>query len=514
MQDNSSSNKRIAKNTLMLYCRMAIMMVVSLYTSRVVLSALGVEDYGIYNIVGGIVPMFSLLSASLTSAINRFLTYELGRGDINRLKRVFSASMTIQALLSILIVILAETIGLWYVNKVMVVPPDRLAAANWCYQFSIITFVVNLLSIPYNSAIISHEKMSLFAWIGIFEGMSVLGIAFIISMSSIDRLILYGALLCLLYVIIRFIYTFYCNRHFEEVMFKISWDKEMLHNMLGFAGWNFIGAGSRILRDYGVNILLNFFHGPVVNAARGLSNSVNGAVSRFSENFIMAVNPQITKSYANNETENMFKLIFRSSRFSVFLLLLLSAPILLNTSFILSIWLTEVPDHTSLFIKLVLIYSITEAISYPLVTAMLATGDIKKYQLIVGGFQSLNFPMAWIALKCGLFPESVIVVSIIIAHCCFISRLIMLKNMIGLDSRAFFIEVYVRVLLVAIVGLVIPLILRFIIPTGWGNFIIVTICSLCAMSVSVLFVGCNKAERNYIYGMIHSIINRFRNDKD
>lgn len=513
MPDNTTSNKRIAKNTIMLYCRMAIMMIVSLYTSRVVLSALGVEDYGVYNIVGGIVPMFSLLSASLSTAINRFLTFELGRGDIESLRRVFSTSITIQALLSIVIIVLAETIGLWYVNKVMVVPLGRLAAANWCYQFSIITFVVNLMSVPYNSLIISHEKMSLFAWIGIFEGMSVLGIALIISVSSFDRLILYGALLCILYVIIRFIYTFYCNRHFEEVKFKISWDKEMLHNMLGFAGWNFIGAGSRILRDYGVNILLNFFHGPVVNAARGLSNSVNGAVSRFSENFIMAVNPQITKSYANNETESMFKLIFRSSRFSVFLLLLLSAPILLNTSFILSIWLTEVPDHTSLFIKLVLIYMITEAISYPLVTAMLATGDIKNYQLIVGGFQCLNFPLAWIALKCGLFPESVIVVSIFIAHCCFISRLIMLKKMIGLDAKAFFFEVYIRVILVAMIGLLIPLILRFIIPTGWSNFIIVTLCSVCAMSVSVLFVGCDKVERKYIRDMALSYIRRFRNDK-
>ena len=512
MPDNTVNNKRIAKNTLMLYCRMAIMMIVSLYTSRVILRALGVEDYGVYNIVGGIVPMFSILSASLSTAINRFLTYELGRGDINRLRRVFSTSMTIQALLSLVIFVLAETIGLWYVNNVMVVPPERLTAANWCYQFSIITFIINLLSVPYNSAIISHEKMSLFALIGIFEGLSVLAIALVISVSSLDRLILYGALLCLLYVIIRFFYTFYCTRHFEEVKFNISWDKEMLHSMLGFAGWNFFGAGSRILRDYGVNVLLNLFHGPVVNAARGISNSVNSAISRFSENFIMSVNPQITKSYANKEDENMFNLIFRSSRFSVFLLLLLSAPILLNTSFVLGIWLTEVPDHTSLFIKLILIYTITEAISYPLVTAMLATGNIKNYQLIVGGFQCLNFPLAWIALKIGLFPESVIVVSIFIAHCCFISRLIMLRKMIGLDAKAFFYKVYVRVLSVAILGFVLPLILRFIIPYGWSNFIIVTICSLCVMSISVLFVGCDKVERKYIYNLMTSYIKRFRND--
>ena len=514
MPDNSLANKRIAKNTLMLYCRMAIMMVVSLYTSRVVLSALGVEDYGIYNIVGGLVPIFSILSASFSSAINRFLAFELGRGDSERLRRVFATSITIQALLSLVIVILAETIGLWYVNKVMVVPEERLTAANWCYQFSIITFVINLLSVPYNSAVISHEKMSLFAYVGLFEGFSVLLIAFIISKSSWDRLILYGALLCLLSIIIRAIYSVYCRRNFDEARFKLSWDKEMIHNMLGFAGWNFIGAGSRILRDYGVNILLNLYHGPVVNAARGISNSVNGAVSRFSESFIMAVNPQITKSYASKDTGNMFNLIFKSSRFSVYLLLLLSVPILLNTSFILNIWLVEVPDHTSLFIKLILIYTITEAISYPLVTAMLATGDIKNYQLIVGGFQCLNFPIAWIVLRCGLFPESVIIVSIIIAHCCLISRLVMLKKMINLNARSFFLSVYMRVLIVAAIGALVPIVLRLLLPYGWINFIIVTLISLITMSVSILFVGCNKSERIYIYNMAVSSINKLRNDKN
>ena len=496
----------------MLYCRMAIMMVVSLYSSRIVLRSLGVEDYGVYNVVGGLVTTFSILSASLCAAINRFLTFELGRGDADRLRRVFSTSITIQALLSVVIVLLAETIGLWYVNHVMVVPEGRLAAANWCYQFSLITFVVNLLNVPYSSAVISHEKMSLFAYLGIFEGLSVLLIAFIISWSSFDRLVLYGALLCVLAIAIRGIYSVYCRKHFDEARFTISWDKEMIQNMVGFAGWNFIGAGSGVLRDYGVTLLLNLYYGPLVNAARGLSNTVNGAVSRFSTNFMTAVNPQITKSYANKDNENMFNLIFRSSRFSVYLLLLLSVPILLNTSFVLNIWLTEVPEHTSLFVKLILIYTITEAISYPLVTAMLATGDIKNYQLIVGGLQCLNFPLAWVVLKCGLFPESVILVSIIVAHCCFGARLVMLKKMIGLDAKSFFFDVYVRIVLVGAAGLVLPLVLRFMLPYGWLNFTIVTLCSLCTVCVSVLYVGCNKAERRYIYDLIHSYIGRIRND--
>lgn len=489
-------------------------MLVSLYSSRIVLKSLGVEDYGIYNIVGGLVSMFSILSASLSAAINRFLTFELGRGDANRLRRVFSTSITIQAIIAAIIVILAETIGLWYVNNMMVMSEDRLAAANWCYQFSIITFVVNLLSIPYNSAVVSHERMSLFAYVGLFEGLSVLLIAYIISWSPFDRLVLYGALLCVLAIAVRGIYSLYCRKHFDEARFKLSWDKEMIQQMLGFAGWNFIGAGSGILRDYGVNILLNFYHGPIVNAARGLSNTVNSAVSRFSLNFMTAVNPQITKSYANKDNENMFNLIFRSSRFSVYLLLLLSVPILLNTSFILNIWLTTVPEHTSLFVKLILIYTITEAVSYPLVTAMLATGDIRDYQLIVGGLQCLNFPLAWVALKCGFFPESVILISIFIAHCCFGARLVMLKRMIGLNAKSFFSDVYIRIVLVGFSGLVIPLILRFSMPYGWLNFIVVTICSFCTMGLSILYVGCSKAERCYIFHMIHSFVGRFRNDQN
>ena len=490
------------------------MMLVSLYTSRVILASLGIEDYGIYSVVGGFVGMFSLISGSLSTAINRFLTFELGKKDEKSLKRVFSTSITVQGLLSVIIVILAETLGLWYVNTIMVIPAERLIAANWCYQFSLFTFVVNLLSVPYNSAIIAHERMSAFAYVSIVEAVGKLFIAYAIEYNPFDKLVYYGLMLAVFSVFIRFIYMWYCNRHFEETNFKFSFDREMLNQMFGFAGWNFIGAGSRVLRDTGGNLLLNFYFGPIVNAARGVSNSISHAVVQFSDNFMTALNPQITKSYASQEYDYMFNLIYRGSRLSVYLLLFLSTPVILNTHFILELWLKEVPNHAALFSQLSIIYAMFETISYPLVTAMLATGDIRNYQLVVGGLQCLNIPIAWLLLHYGFFPEIVVVVSIFIAHCCLISRLYMLKRMIHLNAFSFFKNVYIRIIIVASLGYVLPLLFRLIIPEGWFNFIITSSVSVLSMSLFILYVGCDVNEREFVYSKVKEIIKKFKGSHD
>ena len=288
----------------------------------------------------------------------------------------------------------------------------------------------------------------------------------------------------------------------------------MLTQMFGFAGWNFIGAGSRVLRDTGGNLLLNFYFGPVVNAARGVSISISHAVVRFSENFMVALNPQITKSYANREYEYMFKLIYRGSRLSVFLLLFLSTPVILNTQFILDLWLKEVPNHAALFSQLSIIYAMFEMISYPLVTAMLATGNIRNYQIVVGGFQCLNIPLAWLLLHFGFFPEIVVIVSIFIAHCCLISRLYMLKGMINLNGISFFKEVYIRCLLVAILGYILPTFSRLFFQEGWLNFMITSLVSVISMSICILFIGCNKKERKFVYSKAKESIKRFRGTHD
>ncbi|MDO4171251.1 MAG: MATE family efflux transporter, partial [Prevotellaceae bacterium] len=279
--DTSQNNKRIAKNTILLYFRMLFMMVVSLYTSRVILNALGVEDFGIYNVVGGVVAMFTLISGSLSAAISRFITYELGRGDQGKLNRIFSASVTIQLLLSLIIVVLIETVGVWFLNAKMIIPAERMTAANLVLQFSIITFVINLISVPYNAAIIAHERMSAFAYISILEALFKLMIAFLIMASPIDKLIFYAILMCIVSVVIRLVYGYYCKKHFSECTYHFHWDREILMKMFGFAGWNFIGASSAVLRDQGGNIVLNLFFGPAVNAARGISIQVNNAITGF-----------------------------------------------------------------------------------------------------------------------------------------------------------------------------------------------------------------------------------------
>ena len=508
MSDNSA-NKRIAKNTLLLYFRMMFMMVISLYTSRVILASLGIEDYGIYNVVGGFVGMFAIISGSLNAAINRFLTYEMGTGDDSNLKRVFSTAITIQVILSAIIVFLAETIGLWYVNNIMVVPADRLDAANWCYQFSIVTFVVSLLSVPYNSAIIAHERMSAFAYVSIFEAVGRLSIAFLINYNPFDRLIYYGILLAIFSFVVQYTYIRYCKRHFEETRFRFSFDKEMLSRMFSFAGWNFIGAGSRVLRDTGGNLLLNFYFGPTVNAARGISNSICHAVTQFSENFMTALNPQITKSYACNEREHMFTLIYTGARLSAFLMLFLSTPIILNTKFLLQIWLKEVPDHAALFAQLSIFYALSEIISYPLVTAMLATGNIRNYQIVVGGFQCLNIPVAWVLLQLGCIPETVVMVSIFVAHCCLASRLYMLRSMINLNAKSFFISVYCKVVVVMVLGYVLPFFTHLYTPDGWIDFFATSSVSVLSMSVVILYIGCTQSERVFVFAKAKQIINKF-----
>ena len=339
MESNSQKIKRIAKNTAFLYIRMVLLMLINLYVSRVVLSALGVEEFGVYNVVGGFVALFSILSGSLTAAISRFITFELGKNNEARLKQVFSMSITVLLALSFLIILLSETIGLWFFNTKIVIPAGREFAAFWCYQFSVVAFVINLLSIPYNACIVAHERMSTFAYVGLFEGFGKLIIAWSLCVYAGDKLVFYALLLMLLSLIIRLIYGVYCKKHFSECVFRINRDRALFKEMFAFSSWNFIGAASGTLRDYGGSVLLNIFFGPSLNAARGLAMQVNSAVSSFSTNFMTALNPQIIKAYAENDKDYLFKLLFGGAKCALFPLLLVSMPIIFNVDFVLKIWL-------------------------------------------------------------------------------------------------------------------------------------------------------------------------------
>ena len=498
MANTSTNNKRIAKNTLMLYFRMLFLMVVSLYTSRVVLNALGVEDFGIYNVVGGVVAMFSMLSGSLSAAITRFITYELGTGNRENLKKIFSSAVTIQIGLAIVIILLAEAAGIWFLNVKMNIPETRMTAANWVFQFSILTFAINLISVPYNASIIAHERMSAFAYISILEALGKLAIAYLITVSPIDRLIFYALLMCAVAILIRLVFGYYCKKHFEECTYHFLWDKDLLQRMFSFAGWNFIGASAGVLRTQGINILLNIYFDPTVNAARGIAVQVNNAVSSFSTNFLMAVNPQIIKSYSRQDIERAYMLAMCGARFSFLLLSVISLPIICETEYILKLWLKIVPDYSVVFVRLTLILTVVEVISMPLVTLQQATGKIRNYQIVVGTLHMVNFPVSFIFLQFGFKPETVYFVAISLAFISLYARLYMLKQIVDISIIRFNKDVVFRsIIVVLLMALSLSLVEKYV-----HNFFASIILSLFIAAIWSIAVGLKKQELIYVYSKI------------
>lgn len=499
MNDNSSNNKRIAKNTMMLYFRMLITMVVGLFTSRILLQALGVVDYGIYNVVGGFVAMFTMISGSLSSAISRFITFELGKGDMNALKRVFATSILVQMGLSLLVILVAETVGLWFLYNKMVIPAERLDAAFWVFQLAILSFVINLLSVPYNSCIISHERMDAFAYISIYEVICKLLICYAVMHSPIDRLIYYAILLFCVGLSVRFVYTWYCKRHFEECTCQFILDRRLLKNMFGFAGWNFIGSAGWVLRGEGGTILFNLFGGPAANAANGIASALSGAVTGFVTNFTTAFNPQITKDYAAQKYMDLNRLLVYGSKISFYMMFFIGLPVMLNAYFILHIWLGNVPEHSTALVRLIILFSLSETISTPLITAKLATGNIKKYQLVVGGVQLLSLPLAYVVLKLGAPVESIYVSYFVTSVGCLIARMFMLRGDIPqLSIRRFITDVVINVWLVAGVASIVPYLIYRQFEEGWTCFIITGFASVLSCAIVMFYVGLKKAERQKI----------------
>ena len=505
----SQNHSKIAKNTLLLYFRMILVMLITFYTSRVVLSRLGVNDYGIYNVVGGIVMMFSIVSASLSSAISRFLTFELGRNNESKLKTIFSSSIIIQACLGLIIVILVETIGVWFLNNKMNISPERMVAANWVLQCSALAFIVNMLSVPYNAAIIAHEKMQAFAYVSILEVSLKLGIAFLLYIPWFDSLIVYAALIVISSLIIRLAYAIYCKQHFQECHFFLVFDKNLLKEMFAFSGWTFIGSTSSILRDQGVNIVINLFCGTAVNAARGIAMQVYNAIHGFSQNFILAVNPQIIKSYACGDIDYMFNLSFRSSRFSFYLLFCISLPLIIQMNWLLSFWLETVPEFTLQFSIWILIFGMTEAISVPLQYVNQASGKVKVYQLVIGGIQMLNFPLSYLLLWLNFSPVSVFVLAVLISLICLVARLLILHKEVELRIFTFCNDVLLKIIIVSIFGTIIPFTLfYFWNPTLVLSRITLMLITFASACLASYYLGCQKSERDFISRKIESALKR------
>lgn len=512
MSNNTSNSQRIAKNTILLYVRMLFLMLISLYTSRVILNALGVEDYGIYNVVGGMVTLLTVLTGSLSASISRFLTFELGTGNIENLKKIFSSSVTIQVILALFIILIAETIGVWFLNNKMTIPVERLTAANWCFQFSVLSFTIGLISVPYNALIIAHEKMSAFAYISIFEGIGKLLIAWSIAFNPIDKLVFYAAMVALLALVIRAIYSSYCKRKFIEATFHFCFDSTLLRRMFSFAGWNFFGAASGRLMFQGMDVLSNVFFGVAVNAARGVATQVDTAIQSFVNNFTVAINPQITKSYASKDMDYMYSLMFRGAKLSFYLILFFAVPILCETQILLKIWLNIVPNHTVNFVRLAIIISMIGVLSNTMVTAMLATGDIKKYQIIVGGVGMLVLPISWLFFTFGSSPEMGYITVVIIYLIQFVCRLLLLKKMISMSILDYFKQVVYRALLVFLISMPIPLFIRSFMEESLLRFAVVILVSIASVLLAVYFVGLSSSEKSFIFGQLRKVGNNRSNN--
>lgn len=503
MSEESFKSKRIVSNTILLYFRMLFLLFINLYASRVILEALGVDDYGIYNIVGGFVAMFSIISAPLTSSCSRFLNYEMGIGNKRRINTVFSTSVIVHITIAIVIALLCEFIGFWYISNFLVVPLDRLHAAQICFQFSILNFCINIVTIPYNAAIIANERMKVFAYISIFEGIAKLAVCLLIYYSSFDKLILYGFLLLIIQIVVRFIYQWYCKSNFEECKLRFEINRSLISQMLSYSGWQFIGHSSRILENHGINLLLNFFFGPALNAARGIATQVLGTVEGFANNFMIALNPQITQSYAEGNEKYMLKLVFFGSRFSFFLLLLFSLPIIINADFLLAIWLKQVPDYAIVFVQLSLVCALISSLSNTIITAQNATGKIRNYQITIGGIRLLNLPLSFFFLKIGYDAKSVMSIAIFIEIICLFVRLYIIPFYIN----AFKVKYYIKEVVFPCFYL--SLLLFFILTRlkyliGQSNLVsfLFVILSFVTTLLFILFLGCTHNERIIVYSKV------------
>ena len=499
----SANNKRIAKNTLLLYVRMLFTMVVSLYTSRVVLNTLGVEDFGIYNVVGGIVVLLSFLNNAMAGATQRYLNVELGRGDAVALRNVFSASLLIHIGVALAIFVLAETVGLWFLNSCMNISEARMDAANWVYQFSVAAFMVSVVSVPYNAVIIAHERMSAFAYISILEVTLKLAVVYVLMLVDADKLKLYAMLLFAVGVIIRIVYGAYCKHHFGECRnVCLKADRALARSMLAFSAWTILGNLGFLFHTQGIAILINVFFGAAVNAAEGIANQVNGVVKGFVANFQQALNPQVVKNYASGNIDDMHRLVIRGCQISFLLLAFFAIPLIVEAPYILRLWLKNVPDYTVIFVRLVLLLSVCDSFSQLLATAQGATGRIKKYQITLTLIGLLHVPLSALFFWLGSAPYYAMYVYIVIIIVLQAVRIVFVCNSIGIPKRRFFIRVVCRCALVFCVSSVLPVLLHTRLQPGFFSTCLVVVSGFASVAVFGLMLGLSTHDRDVIISKV------------
>lgn len=503
----SDNTKRIAKNTLMLYVRMFVMMLIGLYTSRVILQALGISDLGLYNVAGGVVGMFAFLNGTLSSGTQRFLTFEIGSGNETKLKRVFESAMTLHALLAVVIIILSETIGLWYLYNKLNIEDGRFTAAMWCFQLSVLTMAISVIQIPFNAAIIAHEKMSVYAYMSIYDAATKLLGAYLVQISSFDRVISYSLIITIFTLISILIYNTYCRRKFKECSFTFGYDKAIFKDMLNFSGWNTIGCLAATGQSTGINLVINYFCGTLVNGARGIAYQASGWATRFVENFQIALNPQIVKYYASNDVKAMANLTINGAQFSSYLLLLIGIPLFIDIEWIIQIWLGECPEYVPVFLRIVLIESLFRTIGNPTVTAMHATGQMKWLNITVGSILLLILPISIILFKLGCSVEVVMAANIIPWVIVIPVRLLLLKHYCDFPIWSFIKKAVLKVLGLAILLFAVPYaVSKSLNSSGLVHFVEMGLSSVITSAIGIWFLGLNRHLREGILEKVKKVI--------
>ena len=502
MAEKNINSQRLAKNTIILYCRTGVSLLVSLYTARVVLQVLGVENYGVLNAVGGIMGMGAIITGALSNSISRFITYELGRGDAKKLNHVFITSMNIQLVLAATMVLLCETIGVWFLNTQMNIPFDRMTAANWILQFVLLSVVFNLTQVPYGACIVGHERMSIFAWFSIVESVLRLLIVFLLYISPYDKLICYSALGTSVSFVICMAQRLYCRLQFPECHYKPLFNKKLMREMTGFAGWSCMVNTTWVLNSQGINILMNIFFGVVYNAARGVSSSIEGVIKSFYTDFMTAMSPQITKSYAAGDLEGMNKLICQGAKHAYFLLFFLSLPFMFETYMVLKIWLGIVPDYTVIFFRLGMISALVMLLGETGLKACMATGNIKWYSIIIGSISCFVFPLTWLAFQLGMRVEFAYIIHIFIYGIINIVRLFIMKSLWGFPIGMYISQTIVPVMKVTIVAIVIPLLLYHNLEDSVVKSVTVMGTCLISSMLAVYILGLSRQERDFIVNKI------------
>ncbi len=505
-----ADNKRIAKNTIYLYIRTFVSMVVALYTSRKILEVLGVEDFGIFNVVGGIISLMSFISGSMSVATQRYLTYELGRGTEGQFNKAFNMAVYIHAIIAVIVLIAAETVGVWFMNTQLNIPEVRMGAANWVFQATTLSALLGILQTPYNAAIVSHEHMHVYAYVGLGETFAKLFIVLGLFYYPYDRLAVWGFVFFFIQLCSSLIYRFYCIRKFTNCALKRNtWDSQLAKSMLGFTGWNMFGTVAWTLKDQGASVLLNIFGDPVVNAARGVSGQVTGAVKGLVGSFQVAVNPQLTKIYASNDSSATCRLLCKSSKFSYFLLLLISIPVLLEINFLLDVWLVEVPPYVALFTRIVIVEALFDTLGGPMITSLMATGRIKWYQIVVGSILLLNIPVAYFLLKLGYSIVTPLMVSLIFIILGNAARLLFCRSMLGLSVRTYIRTVLVPITMVSAFAFIVPYIIFSVMSEGWWRLLACCLSSVVFGAMAVNYCGLTVSERMFAVHILRNRLLRF-----